>query len=318
MRFLAGISGVAVVGAALHANVTSAGGWASPDAPLIAAIALLLAIGMAYAGTVWQSGTKLGAIALVFCLLAGETYWLAINAERELTAREVSAGPSIELEKKRVAAAERLKAAVAAKAVTDKTAFDKAAEKDCRVNCIALLTAAQTKADTEVATARAALDVLPPPEIRAALAGKIGVPQWLYDLVLSGLRSLAVVGGSLVVGLALHQHKRAPSAVAPPLPLVEPPMSQMQPLIAPPVARAVDPREHVSTFLKVAIRPSAQDALSLRALQGQYTTWCQQNGMTPLPPRDFGVHLRVIIDAIGLDCEPTTNDVLVRGAALAA
>ena len=39
---------------------------------------------MGYAAIVWRDHSKLGAAVLVLCLLAGETYWLLLNTEREL------------------------------------------------------------------------------------------------------------------------------------------------------------------------------------------------------------------------------------------
>jgi hypothetical protein len=35
-----------------------------------------------------------------------------------------------------------------------------------------------------------------------------------------------------------------------------------------------------------------------------------------LPPAQLGQHLRSIVDAIGLECERTEKDVIIRGAAL--
>jgi len=43
---------------------------------------------------------------------------------------------------------------------------------------------------------------------------------------------------------------------------------------------------------------------------------CATKSKEPLPSPILGRELRTIIDAIGLQCEPTQGDVVIRGAAL--
>ena len=152
IRVLAALSGVAVICAATNANVMSGGGWTSTDAPLIVSIAVLLAVGTAFAAIVWRDGARLGAAALVICLLAGEAYWLGITAERELASRETAAAPHIAASRARSeaearaanalavvaalpATSVRLDAAIAAKSVADAAAVARSAERGCAANC---------------------------------------------------------------------------------------------------------------------------------------------------------------------------------------
>jgi hypothetical protein len=87
-RALVAVAGFAVVAAATHVNVIHRGGYGAIDSWLVIAVSVLLAVGMGYAATEWRHGSKLGAALLFVCLLAGEAYWLLLNTERELQARE--------------------------------------------------------------------------------------------------------------------------------------------------------------------------------------------------------------------------------------
>lgn len=76
--------------------------------------------------------------------------------------------------------------------------------------------------------------------------------------------------------------------------------------------------EHVSAFLLAVWRPDPDGITSLRRLYGQYPAWCEARRIDPMPPAALGQHLRTIVDAIGLEVEPEGQDMVVRGAALAA
>ena len=94
--------------AATHANVDHAGGYGSPDAPLIIALAVLLSIGMAFAGLVWGTGHRLSAVLLGICILSGEAYWVLTNAEREVARRELQEAPTREAHDVRLKAEQRV------------------------------------------------------------------------------------------------------------------------------------------------------------------------------------------------------------------
>ena len=58
-----------------------------------------------------------------------------------------------------------------------------------------------------------------------------------------------------------------------------------------------------------------QDATANRAIRGVASTPSPQH---IIPADIVGSKLRAIIDAIGLECHPVGEDVIVRGAAIAA
>jgi hypothetical protein len=316
-RVLGGIAGVGVVGAATHLNVAHAGGYASSDAPLIIAAAVLLAVGTGLTITAWREGARFGALALGLCVFAGEGYWLATNAERELAAREAVALPIAEAAAKHASAQKRLTDAQAAKKKADDAAISEAAKRDCRANCAALLQDAKRDAESELTAARNALDKLPTLRSATPLADRLNLAAWAWDLIVAGLRSLLVIGGSLAIALALHPKRAArpseaekPAAREPSEPVREP-----APLL---ITAPVEPREHVSRFLRAAIRPDPAGAASLRELHGRYLEWCRSGAVVPLPAADLGRHLRSVVDAIGLEGERQGGDIVVRGAVLAS
>jgi hypothetical protein len=324
LRILAAILGLAVVGAATHLNVMHAGGYQSGEAFLIITVAGMLGVGMGYAATVWRDRSKIGATALVLCLLAGETYWLLQNTERELQSRADIEAPLAAQREARRKAEQRIADAKEAKHKADSAALEQAALPACRKNCADLLTAAVNTATTELANAQAALALLPRAASSAVLADNIGMPRWAWDLIMGGLRGLAVFGGSIAFALAAHPHRHAAKAakvetlIVEPARAAKPPRPRKTPHSSPLaiIARPINEREHVSHFLRIAVRPDPNAETSLRQLNDRYPGWCREQSVDPLPPAQLGQQLRSIIDAIGLECVPTGRDVIIRGAAL--
>jgi hypothetical protein len=214
IRIFAVIAGAAVIAAALQANVQAAGGWQGPDAPMIVSIAVLLAVGIGFAPIVWHSGSKFMAIVLVMCLLAGEVYWLGINLERELAHRELTSAPRTAAVAAKLAAKKRLDDAIVAASAADAAKLNQAALPGCKAGCVDLLKSASETARQEVSDARAALSTLTA-TTGTTLADRLGLPTWKLDLIFAALRSAAVVGGSLLVALAIHP--RRPPAPKPQL-----------------------------------------------------------------------------------------------------
>ena len=214
IRIFAVIAGAAVSAAALQANVQAAGGWYGSDAPMIVSIALLLAVGIGFAPTVWHSGSKFMAIILVMCLLAGEVYWLGINLERELAHRELTSAPRTAAVAAKLAAKKRLDDAIVAASAADAAKLSQAALPGCKTGCVDLLKSASETARQEVSDARTALSTLTA-TTSTTLADRLGLPTWKLDLIFAALRSAAVVGGSLLVALAIHP--RRPPAPKPQL-----------------------------------------------------------------------------------------------------
>jgi hypothetical protein len=356
LRCLVGVAGVAVVAAATYANVMHAGGVDAKETPLIIALAALLIIGMAFAMVSWIEKRKAQALVLGLCLLCGEAYWALVNLDREVTDRDVRAYPIIEARKtrneavRRVTEAEakvaavpttssRLNTALGAKAAVDATVLTKSADLNCRVNCKELLQGQVRDAQREVDAARseleaekqsaeqamkaakAALEKLPDPPSATALPDRLGIAPWLWDLILAGLRTAGIVGGSLALGFAIHprrqktetsklaaqevaaaRNERAQRLEVRPVPAIT---HQMD---------ARERREHVSLFLHETIRPDVNGSLSLEALAARYSTWCKSGA---LPSETLGEELRAIFHALDLRLEPQGRDVVVHGASIA-
>jgi hypothetical protein len=182
---------------------------------------------------------------------------------------------------------------------------------------------AQLAADKELASARSGYDGLPDPVAASSLAAHLNVPQWAWDLIMAGLRSIATMGASVALGAALHGRRTNAAAkvrqpieveVVAPRPIAQPRRSQTKPMIALPAPRDGS-LEHDSQFLKHTVfRPDPRGEASLKELQRRYVGWCQLREVPVLPPAEFGKQLRSIIDAIGLECEPKQGDMIIHGA----
>jgi hypothetical protein len=325
-RIGVGICALAVIAAATDANVRHTGGYASDGAWLAIAMAALLTVGMGFVGVLWQERRRFMAFVVGLCFLAGEAYWLGTNADRELGAREALSQPTARALEAKIAGKARLDDAKVAKKAADDAAVSEAAKPGCRENCAKLLGDAQKAAATELAAAREAYDALPNPRPTASLAAHLNIPDWLWDLLMAGLRSVATMGASIALGAALHgrkqsqgAHENAP-APAPGELEIAAPTSKTQsrkrklPALPPPRDRDL---EHVSQFLKQAVfRPDPEGQASLKQLRSSYIGWCQSSKLPLLPPAEFGKQLRSIIDAIGLECEAKHGDMIIHGATI--
>src|SRR6202521_4582616 len=163
LRVLIFVAAAGVIAAATHANVMHAGGYGSRDAPLIIALAVLLALGMAVVGVCFNEGRRWQAILLAVLILAGEAYWVLINADREVASLDAVSAPVVQMRAERAAALTRREQAETAKRASDAAAISEAAKKDCASNCAKLLLSAQQDADRELKAAREALAGMPEP-----------------------------------------------------------------------------------------------------------------------------------------------------------
>lgn len=170
IRILVFIAAAGVIAAATHANVMHAGGYGSRDGPLIIALAVLLALGMAFVGICFNEGRRWQAILLAGLILCGEAYWVLINADREVASLDAVSAPVTEMREARVSALSRVERAETAKRASDAAAISEAAKKDCGSNCAKLLLSGQQDADRELDAARKGLEGLPEPRSAAPLS----------------------------------------------------------------------------------------------------------------------------------------------------
>ena len=207
-RILGGLAGIGVVGTATHLNVMHAGGYQVEDAPLIIAVAILVAFGMGFVSWAFSEGFRGAAVLLGLLLLVGEGYWVLTNADRELVARKAQTAPIADAQRTRNLAEKRLADAKKAKADADKAAVDEAAKPGCKAHCASMLLAAQNTANAELAAARAAYAAAKIPESATALAANLGIEQWQWDLFIAALRSGMIAAGALALGIAIHPSKK--------------------------------------------------------------------------------------------------------------
>ena len=338
-RALVALAAAGVIAAATHANVNHAGGYGSQDAPLIIAIAAMLAVVMGFVGVLFNEGRWFGALLLGLCILSGEAYWLFLNAEREIATRAAIAAPVAEARAAHDAARQRVKVSEAAltrigettrlqraladKATADQVVVESAALRGCASNCRKLLehqvqaaerevsmaraeiSLSRTAAERELEKTRTALATLPKPLSVTPLPDRLGFAPWAWDLVMAVLRSLAVVGASLAIGLAVHPRRRHRTAE-----IVKPQNIEV-------TAHPVNKRQHVAQFLSSTLRPDPTGGTSLRELHGRYGEWCARSAVVPLPAGELGEELKLMFGAIGLECKRLEHDVIVEGTAIA-
>jgi hypothetical protein len=295
IRFLAFISGLAVVSAATYWNVMIAGGFQSEGAPLIVAVAFLVLVGAAIVGYGYANGGWLYATGLLFAIVVGEIYWAAMNTERELQAMLRDAAPIVQATEAHAAAEKRVADAEIAKRAADAAAISKAAEKGCALNCRTLLGNTQAAADRELVAARVALDAAPRPQARSALADELGMRPQRLALILAIFRSITVLGGSLAVGLALHGKRK----------VAETPKT---------VVEVSHKMADVAAFAAECLSPALGASVESKRLWLAYCQHAQQKGLSALPRGQFDEALVALCKA----AELTMQQGKVLGVKLAA
>ena len=158
---------------------------------------------------------------------------------------------------------------------------------------------------------------------------------WAWDLLLAGLRSLLVVGGSLAVGMATVP-RRTPLATrvaqaqpdspaqqptpmipkgkittvggqkstplpTPPPTFVSPPRANVVPLSAP---RRL-PEGMVSDFASRRLSKSPGNEADVKSVYDAYQTWCTTNNKQAMPPEQFIPSFVAYCDSTGVHMRDT-------------
>lgn len=325
VNVLAGIVGTSILITVAHATVMAAGGYGTAGAPLALALAGGLMVGSIAVAVACRERRVVVAVLLVLALAAGEAWALLMTAERTLEHRDAMQSPiraNVEARAKaerRVRDAEaavtaigttdRMRRAVDAQAVADAATVAKAAERGCLANCRALLQAQtsaaaaevayarveiitnRTKAETELAAARAAVVALPATRSSTPLADRLGLQGWQVDLAAAALASLAANGlGALLIAFAVHgrQHRTVPT--------IETTARDVTP------ARAVprDAATEADWFARSVFRPATDGRIRLGDVKLAYYKWCASRGIEPLPDREIGTALNELFTGVGL------------------
>jgi hypothetical protein len=340
VRVLALIASALVIAAATHLNVESIGGYRADGAPLVIAVPLLLAAGMAYAGSAYSDGQRLLAVLAMFCMFSGELYWLAKNAEREMGERERVSAPSRGAVADYRAAEKRVERAEKAATKADEAMLTEAAKPGCAKNCRALLEGAQIRASAELDSANRALASLPRPDAIAPLPEKLGIEPWQWDLGIAGLRGVCILGAALIIGMGLHPKRKVaqgnhinPSNSSAPAPSLQ--VAHLAPVPAklgaikagslkastPYAAKVVPIRPaagNVAAYLKARTLPASGASVALAELRADYLGWCAMEGLDPVPARTFVETVRRALEQNGLKAVVDGQDVRCMGLKLAS
>lgn len=309
LRGIAAIAGMGILAAVAHVTITATGGYGlNTNAPLTVALAIGVAIGAPVAGVCW-SGQRAISWLLILALVAGELYGFGATASWHVANLEAQAAPIHDAEAKHKAAVARLAAAehsdtveraeaAASKVQTD--AMAKSAEKGCAANCRQVLEA-QVRAATaavedtrasiqrELDAARAAVERAPLPGSANALADRTGIPAWLLDLVLAGLRSFActVLAGAL---LAFAAHGRRHPIQTP---LVE---RREEVTTSPKLGREQTPAGNVHDYVADRLVATEDATVPFRDVYLDYEAWCRDKAALALAPGDFAERLAQLCD----------------------
>jgi hypothetical protein len=349
VRVLALLVGVLLLAAVAHATVMYTGGYGTAQSWLTLAVAAGAGVGGVCTGVAWTARRRALAACFAFAIVAGEAFGFIQTAERLVTAREVLQAPLRAIEEahgkatKRVAEAaaavaaaptssRRLQDALAAKAAADAAVVAKSAEKGCAANCRALLQAQVDAAGLEVEAARAQLAKhrseaeveltaahnilagIKAPQSPTPLADRLGLSAWAIDLVTAALGSIAANGLAICL-LVFGAHHHSPPRQSARQELEPTGKAELAPTTT--AIRRMSPQEHVAAFLRAALKPDPAGETSLRQLHAAYGAWACDRQLEPLSAVDLGMQFRALVDAIGLQCEPTDNDVVIRGAIVA-
>ena len=325
------------------------------------AIAAGVGIGALAIGGAFAAERKAVAWWLVAAIIAGELYGGYMTAERLITGREAQQAPlrlaqeAFARARQRVQEAEdafaaapltspRLHAALAAKSTADAAAVEKSAERGCLVNCRQLLQAQVDGAGAEVAAARseidaardglearlvaarAALTETKSPVSSTPMQDRTGIPQWLLDLLVSVLGSMAANG--LAAGLlafAVH-HKRAQKGVADAACGISE-VSQPRAISTP--ARKAQGRkqggrrrpvpaggEHAARFAVEALKRAKDGSADLMDILAAYRLWCQRTDAKPLSEANIGAALAALFKSAGIVVAKQNGRFRARGIAL--
>lgn len=340
MRVVLGMAGVAVVASATWANIVHAGSWSTPDALVMIAVATLVALGTAGADATWRGGRRVWAVALGLCLCAGEVFVMASVIEREIATRETRVAPLLEAKARREAAQTRIAAAETATKEAAAAVVSEAAKPGCRRECAALLKDNALRAEEELAAARGALAALPAVRSAAPLAEHIGMPGWAYELGLAILRSLAVFGGSIAIGLTIHAtgrlHGRDRDAAEQPSAVTAEPMATrvamngdwpspaiLEAPAIPRVALAAPANDavggeigNVTLFMAECVRPSKRSRIEVGDLYAAYEAWCRARGLAAKARPYFAADASAVIEHVGIATADKGDKVYLIGARL--
>lgn len=321
IRILGALIALGVIAAFTYLNVMHSGGFGAPDAPLIIAVAAMMAVGSTLCGWAWRHSGKLGAIVLGLCLIVGECYWIATNADRDFTARSAALQPENDARLRRADLQRRLEDARANRDGARKALTDQAPLPGCRKECASLLRANVAAALQSYTDAQAALDALPPARDAKTLAEQFNIAEWQWDALLSLARGLMAMGASVALGLVLHPKKRTQELTPKPLAPKKLEVVQTPQRLMPPPKRSpprADATKVLVDFGSERIKRDATGKVHMRDVLLAYEDFCAQNLEMPLDRTLFVRKFADLCEHAGLTVELQGRDAYIVGAKLVA
>ena len=197
---LSGLAGVAILAAYAYATIIHTGADQASKALIWASTGGLVIGAIMVART--TSAVRWLIIPFVLC---GEGYASWNTFERVLETREAKASVGRAQQTTLNAGQARMIKAVSDVETAKQAVLERAALKDCKVNCRELLQAAVDATMRELASARAAYDTLPVPAVADVATAQTGIAAWKISLAMAVLLALSTNGlGAALVGVAAH------------------------------------------------------------------------------------------------------------------
>jgi hypothetical protein len=347
-RGIALFVGFLLLCAGTHVAVLASGSYGTPQSYVAIAVAAGVGCGSVCCGLAWRAERYWLALFLAVSVIAGEAFALGQTGNRLVAGSEAQQAPIREHAKAHATASaavatatkakqaadagksERLTKASEAKRQADQAIIDKAADFGCRAHCKELLQNAARDAAAEVVTARleidnaktAAADALSkatevlarmkPPESPTPLADRLGMPPWLYDLIMAGLGSVGLNGlgcGLLIFGAhGAHQHAAAGVAEGVQKPADAPRRQKLDTRRSSSKAKTNrNPvAEHAARFAVERLKPDQDGAAYLDHIRQDYRAWSPTQPFQ-LSDEEIGAELAGLFRGAGIQITKEGN-----------
>lgn len=305
VRFLAVLTGCAMIGTAAHVSVLASGGYGADHALLIVAVAAGLCLGSIVYGfaVAWD---RVGASrVMLVAMIAGEVVGLITTGERIVGKRVADRQPAAQIESQRSVANDAVKAAEAA-VEREIARGDRKKKEGCDAICRKDVKADLALAHKRLDDARTALAKTP-----ATVSGAGPTDRaWMntLDLTVAALLSIAVNGlGASLLALGAHGRKHRPEAVAVPIaaPVVAEPIRLRPTATSKSMSVAVstkarDVAAEADQFAASVFRPHRTARVPAADVGIAYRSWCEERGLEPLDTQVLGDALVALFAAHGV------------------
>jgi len=305
------ISGVTLLGAAVHASISMSTHYGSPQSVVYLAVALGIGAGAIGVGHAVASKRRVLAAAIMVALVAGECFALLTTAERIVAGREAKQAPLREAARMREQLAQRLSDTQTDKRVSKAeealrrvhtTIADKSALSGCASNCRKLLQVQLADAKEEVASSRVAanakridikrqIESLPPLRSPSPLADRLSIDAVWLDIIIAALASLSAnFLGCCLIALGAHtKTQRSPATIA-----------------------------SIHQWATASIADKRGSLISLNEAFEDYRRWAISNHAAPASHAEFDLTFGAFIKLAGCNVRKDGDNWLIAGKAISS